>query len=47
MNSTAQDSTFYKSAYAGGYIIVSQDESWEIDRAFVNDGDAYSIKISN
>lgn len=46
MNSTAQDSTFYKSAYAGGYIIVPQDESWEIDRAFVNGGDAYSIKIS-
>ena len=44
--SQGQDSTFYKSAYAGGYIIVPQDESWEIDQAFVNGGDAYSIKIS-
>ena len=47
LNAAAQDSTYYKSAYAGGYLIVPQDESWEIDRAFVNDGDAYSIKISN
>ncbi len=43
----AQDSTYYISAYAGGHIIVPEDETWVIDRAFVNDGDAYSIQISN
>ncbi|MFT5859975.1 MAG: hypothetical protein ACI865_002082 [Flavobacteriaceae bacterium] len=45
--SQAQDSTFYKSAYGGGYIVVPENETWEIDRAFVNDGNAYSIQISN
>lgn len=47
LSSKAQDSTFYKSVYGGGYIIVPQNENWVIDRAFINDGDAYSIKISN
>jgi len=47
LSAASQDSTYYKSAYAGGYLIVPQGESWEIDRVFVNDGEAYSIKISN
>lgn len=45
--SQGQDSTFYKSVYGGGYIVVPENETWEIDRAFVNDGNAYSIQISN
>ncbi len=47
LNAAAQDSTYYKSAYGGGYIVVPENETWEIDRAFVNDGNAYSIQISN
>lgn len=47
LNAAAQDSTFYKSAYGGGYLIVPENETWEIDRAFVNDGSAYSIQIAN
>lgn len=47
VNTFAQDSTFYKSAYAGGYLVVPQNENWELDRVFVNDGEAYSIQISN
>ena len=46
-SSIGQDSTLYKSAYAGGYIVVPENENWEVDRVFVNDGDAYSIQISN
>ena len=42
-----QESTFYKSAYAGGHLVVPQTESWELDRVFVNDGNAYSIQVSN
>ena len=39
--------TLYKSAYAGGHLVVPQTESWELDRVFVNDGTAYSIQVSN
>lgn len=42
-----QDSTFYKSAYAGGHIIVPQNEHWQLDRVFINGGDAYSILVAN
>ena len=42
-----QDSTFYKSAYAGGHLVVPQTESWQLDRVFVNGGDAYSIQVAN
>ena len=42
-----EDSTLYKSGYAGGYLIVPVDKSWKIDHAFVSDGTAYSIKVSN
>jgi hypothetical protein len=45
--SFCQDSTFYKSAYAGGYLVVPENETWELDRVFVNGGDAYSIQVSN
>ena len=46
-NSFSQDSTFYKSAYAGSHMIVPQDENWKLDRVFVNGGDAYSIQVAN
>jgi hypothetical protein len=42
-----QDSTFYKSAYAGSHMIVPENETWEVDRVFVNGGDAYSIQVAN
>ncbi len=42
-----QDSTFYKSGYAGGHIIVPQNEHWQLDRVFINGGDAYSIQVAN
>lgn len=42
-----QDSTFYKSAYAGSHMIVPQNEKWKLDRVFVNGGDAYSIQVAN
>lgn len=45
--SFSQDSTLYKSAYAGGYLVVPENETWELDRVFVNGGDAYSIQVSN
>lgn len=45
--SFCQDSTLYKSAYAGGYLVVPENETWELDRVFVNGGDAYSIQVSN
>jgi hypothetical protein len=43
----AQDSTFYKSCYAGSYLIIPENESWQLDRVFVNGGDAYSIRVAN
>ena len=43
----SEDSTLYKSGYAGGYLIVPGPSSWKIDRVFVSDGSAYSIIISN
>ena len=39
--------TLYKSAYAGGHLVVPQTESWQLDRVFVNGGDAYSIQVAN
>jgi hypothetical protein len=42
-----QDSTFYKSAYAGGHMVVPENENWQLDRVFVNGGDAYSIQVAN
>lgn len=42
-----QDSTFYKSAYAGSHMIVPENENWQLDRVFVNGGDAYSIQVAN
>lgn len=42
-----QDSTFYKSVYAGSHMIVPQDENWKLDRVFVNSGDAYSMQVAN
>jgi hypothetical protein len=47
MNAAAQDSTVYKSAYSGGYLIVPENESWTLNKVFINSGDAYSIKVSN
>jgi len=45
--SFGQDSTFYKSGYAGGHIIVPQNEHWQLVRVFINGGDAYSIQVAN
>tara|TARA_Y100000385_G_scaffold291874_1_gene373442 strand:- start:7668 stop:7991 length:324 start_codon:yes stop_codon:yes gene_type:complete len=45
--SFCQDSTLYKSAYAGGYLVVPENQTWELDRVFVNGGAAYSIQVSN
>lgn len=42
-----QDSTFYKSSYAGSHMIVPENENWQLDRVFVNGGDAYSIQVAN
>lgn len=42
-----QDSTFFKSAYAGSHIIIPQNEHWQLDRVFINGGDAYSIQVAN
>ena len=42
-----QDSTFYKSTYAGSHMIVPENENWQLDRVFVNGGDAYSIQVAN
>lgn len=42
-----QDSTFYKSTYAGSQLIVPANENWQLDRVFVNGGDAYSIQVAN
>ena len=42
-----QDSTFYKSAYAGSHLIVPENEHWKLDRVFINGGDAYSIQVAN
>lgn len=42
-----QDSTFYKSAYAGSHMIVPENENWQLDRVFINGGDAYSIQVAN
>ena len=42
-----QDSTFYKSAYAGSHMIVPENENWQLDRVFVNGGEAYSIQVAN
>lgn len=47
LSSYAQDSTFYKSAYAGGHLVVPVNENWLLDRVFVNGGDAYSIQVAN
>ena len=46
-NLNAQDSTFYKSAYAGSHMIVPENENWQLDRVFVNGGDACSIQVAN
>lgn len=43
----SQDSTVYKAAYAGTNIIVPDNQTWKIDRIFINDGNAYSIQVSN
>ena len=42
-----QDSTFYKSMYAGSHMIVPENENWQLYRVFVNGGDAYSIQVGN
>ena len=42
-----QEASLYKSAYAGSHLVVPQTESWQLDRVFVNGGDAYSIQVAN
>ena len=36
-----------KSGYGGGYLIVPENTTWKVDRAFVQDGDMYSIQIAS
>lgn len=43
----SQDSTLVKAVYAGGFLIVPENESWELDRVFINDGKGYNILIRN
>ena len=43
----AQDTSFVKSAYGGSFLVVPKDVNWKIEKAFISEGDAYSIKISN
>ena len=42
-----QDSTFYKSTYAVSHLTVPENERWQLDKVFVNGGDAYSIRVAN
>ena len=46
-SSFGQDSSVYKSTYAGSHMIVPENENWQLDRVFVNGGEAYSIQVAN
>jgi len=41
-----QDSTYLKTAYAGGYLLVDEHQTWKLDRVFINGGEGYSIQIN-
>lgn len=41
----AQESPQLKSGYGGGYMVVPEGENWLLDRAFISDGEGYSILI--
>jgi hypothetical protein len=41
-----QDTTFVKSAYAGSSLTVPQKVTWHIEKAFINNGDGYNLKIN-
>jgi hypothetical protein len=43
----AQDSTFVKTVYAGSKLEVPKGKAWVIEKAFINAGDGYNIKINN
>ena len=43
----AQDSTFVKTIYAGSKLEVPKGKTWVIEKAFINAGDGYNIKINN
>jgi hypothetical protein len=42
-----QNSIVCKSAYAGGYIVFSENATWHLEKVFINSGDAFSIQVSN
>ena len=44
---SAQDTSFVKSAYGGSSLTVPEGVSWQIEKAFINSGDGYNILISN
>jgi hypothetical protein len=41
-----QDTTFVRSAYAGSSLTVPQKVTWQIEKAFINNGDGYNLKIN-
>jgi hypothetical protein len=43
----AQDSTFVKTVFAGSMLKVPKDKTWVIEKAFINAGDGYNVKINN
>lgn len=43
----AQDSTFVKTVFAGSKLEVPKGKTWFIEKAFINAGDGYNIKINN
>jgi hypothetical protein len=42
----AQDSTFIKTAYAGSKVMVPKGKIWVVEKAFINAGDGYNVKIN-
>jgi hypothetical protein len=42
-----QDSTFVKTVFSGSKLKVPKGKTWVIEKAFINAGDGYNIKINN
>ena len=45
-NLTAQQS-FSKTIFQGAYVVVPNNELWEINEVYVSGGGAYNFKVSN
>jgi hypothetical protein len=43
---TAQ-ATFSKTIFQGGYVVVPNNELWELNEVYVSGGGAYNFKVSN